>query len=114
MEAVRARGSKPRIQADSRKANPCASTSVTYSADGRMSAHLMRPPDDPAEAPAQYLGYWGTFTVDASARTITHHVIKSDQRNWIGSDQVRGFEFVGGDRLILSLGSNRLTWVRAR
>jgi len=87
---------------------------VTYSADGRMSAHLMRPPEDPADAPSQYLAYWGRFSVDPSARTVTHHVIGSDQRNWIGSDQVRGFEFVGSDRLILSLGSNRLTWVRAR
>ena len=87
---------------------------VTYSADGRMSAHLMRPPEDPADAPPQYLAYWGTFSVDPSARTVTHHVIGSDQRNWIGSDQVRGYEFQGDDRLVLSLGSNRLTWVRAR
>ena len=87
---------------------------VTYSADGRMSAHLMRPPEDPADAPPQYLGYWGTFSVDASSQTVTHHVIGSDQRNWIGSNQVRGFEFVTADRLILSLGSNRLTWERAR
>jgi len=87
---------------------------VTYSPDGRMSAHLMRPPENPADAPEQYLAYWGTFTVDAAARTVTHHVIGSDQRNWIGSDQVRVFEFVESDRLILSLGANRLTWVRAR
>jgi len=87
---------------------------VTYSADGRMSAHLMRPPDDPADAPSQYLSYWGTFSVDDGARTVTHHVIGSDQRSWIGSDQVRGYEFQGDDRLVLSLGSNRLTWVRAR
>lgn len=87
---------------------------VTYSADGRMSAHLMRPPEDPSGAPPQYIGYWGTFSVDEAARTVTHHVVGSDQANWIGSDQVRGFEFVGPDRLILSLGSNRLTWVRAR
>jgi hypothetical protein len=87
---------------------------VTYSVDGRMSAHLMRPPSDPADAPPQYLSYWGTFSVDARARTVTHHVMGSDQANWIGSDQVRGFAFDGGDRLILSLGSNRLTWVRVR
>jgi len=87
---------------------------ITYTADGHMSAHLMRPPEDPTDAPEQYLGYWGRFTVDPAARTVTHHVIGSDQRNWIGSNQVRGFEFVGGDRLILSLGTNRLTWARAR
>jgi Lipocalin-like domain len=87
---------------------------VTYSADGRMSAHLMRPPENPADAPRQFLSYWGTFSVDAAAHTVTHHVIGSDQANWIGSEQVRGYVFEGDDRLVLSLGSNRLTWVRAR
>jgi hypothetical protein len=87
---------------------------VTYTANGRMSAHLMRPPEDPADAPSQYIGYWGPFTVDFTAGTVTHHVIGSTQRNWIGSDQVRNFQFEGNDRLILSVGSSRLTWVRAR
>jgi hypothetical protein len=40
---------------------------VTYSEDGRMSAHLMRPPIDPADEPPQHLSDWGTFVVDASA-----------------------------------------------
>lgn len=87
---------------------------ITYSANGRMSAHLMRPPEDPADAPPQYLGYWGSFSLDVAGGTVTHHVVGSDQANWIGSDQVRGFRFEGADRLVLSLGSNRLTWVRAR
>ena len=87
---------------------------VTYSANGRMSAHLMRPPADPADAPPQHLSYWGRFSVDVEAGTVTHHVIGSDQNNWIGSDQVRQFAFEGDDRLVLSLGSNRLTWERAR
>ena len=85
---------------------------ITYSAEGGMSAHLMRPPADPTDAPQQYLGYWGSFSLDTAARTVTHHVVGSDQANWIGSDQVRGFRFEGNDRLVLSLGSNRLTWVR--
>ncbi|MDH3205668.1 MAG: lipocalin-like domain-containing protein [Gemmatimonadota bacterium] len=85
---------------------------ITYSVEGGMSAHLMRPPADPADAPRQYLGYWGTFSLDTAARTVTHHVVGSDQANWIGSDQVRGFRFEGSDRLVLSLGSNQLTWVR--
>jgi hypothetical protein len=87
---------------------------ITYTADGRMSAHLMRPPEDPADAPPQHLAYWGTFSLQAAEGTVTHHVIGADARNWIGSDQVRRFRFEGQDRLILSLGQQHLTWRRAR
>lgn len=86
---------------------------ITYTADGRMSAHLMRPPEDPADAPPQYLSYWGTFSLQAAAGTVTHHVIGADMPNWLGSDQVRQFRFEGPDRLILSLGQQHLTWRRA-
>lgn len=86
---------------------------ITYTADGRMSAHLMRPPADPADAPPQHLAYWGTFSLQAAAGTITHHVIGADAPNWIGSDQVRRFRFEGPDRLVLSLGQQHLTWRRA-
>lgn len=87
---------------------------ITYTADGRMSAHLMRPPENPSDAPPQHLAYWGTFSLQAEAGTVTHHVIGADARNWIGSDQVRQFRFEGPDRLILSLGQQHLTWRRAR
>lgn len=87
---------------------------ISYSRNGRMSAHLMRPPADPADAPPQHLAYWGRFSLDAEAGTVTHHVIGADRENWIGSDQVRGFTFENDDRLVLSLGSNRLTWERVR
>lgn len=86
---------------------------ITYTADGRMSAHLMRPPEDPADAPPQHLAYWGTFSLQAGAGTVTHHVIGADRPNWIGSDQVRQFRFEGADVLILSLGQQHLTWRRA-
>jgi len=87
---------------------------ITYTADGRMSAHLMRPPADPADAPPQHLAYWGTYSLNASAGTVTHHVIGADRPNWIGSEQVRQFRFEGQDVLILSLGQQHLTWRRAR
>jgi hypothetical protein len=85
---------------------------VSYTASGRMSAHLMRPPADPADEPPQHLSYWGTFTVDAGAATVTHHVIGADRPNWIGSEQVRRFRFEGDDMLVLSLGRQDLTWRR--
>ena len=86
---------------------------ISYTVDGRMGAHLMRPPADPVDAPPQHLAYWGTFSVQASAGTVTHHVIGANARNWLGSDQVRQFRFDGSDTLILSLGQQRLTWRRA-
>lgn len=87
---------------------------IAYTANGRMSAHLMRPPEDPSDAPPQHLSYWGRFSVQASAGTVTHHVIGTSQSNWIGSDQVRNFEFENENRLILSVGGNRLTWERVQ
>jgi hypothetical protein len=87
---------------------------ISYTATGRMSAHLMRPPEDPSDAPPQHLAYWGRFSLQASAGTVTHHVIGSSSANWIGSDQVRGFSFEGPDTLVLSAGSSRLTWQRVR
>jgi hypothetical protein len=87
---------------------------ISYTADGRMSAHLMSPPEDPADAPPQHLAYWGTFTLQPAAGTVTHHVMGADRPNWIGSDQVRQFRFAGQDRLVLSVGQQHLTWQRAR
>lgn len=85
---------------------------ITYHADGRMSVQLMskdRPPlssDDPRTAPADevveafstYIGYLGTYSVDADAREVTHHIAVASIPNWIGTNQVRGYEF--GDRTL--------------
>jgi hypothetical protein len=60
------------------------------------------------------LAYWGTFTLDSAAGTVTHHVMGADRANWIGSDQVRQFRFEGEDRLVLSLGPQDLVWQRTR
>jgi hypothetical protein len=86
---------------------------ISYTPEGRMSAHLMRPPADPSDAPPQHLSYWGTYSVDTAAGTITHHVLGADRANWIGSDQVRRFRFEGDDVLVLSLGAQDLVWRRA-
>lgn len=117
---------------------------IVYTDDGRMSAHLMGLPDPESgpdggsgsprsdgedggareDGPFQSFSYWGSFTVDPAAETVTHHVIGSSSRSWVGSDQVRGFEFLGEDRVVLTAprtlpdGSTgapqRLTWVRVR
>ena len=39
-----------------------------------------------------YFGYFGTYTVDERARTVTHHVAGSSFRSYTGSDVTRFFE----------------------
>jgi hypothetical protein len=55
-----------------------------------------------------YVAYWGTYTVDASAGVVVHHV-QSDVRNtYTGTDQPRPFT-LEGDRLVIGDGK---TWTR--
>jgi Lipocalin-like domain len=55
-----------------------------------------------------YVAYWGTYTVDAAAGVVIHHV-KSDIGNgYIGTDQRRPFR-LEGDRLVIGDGK---TWTR--
>ena len=74
-----------------------------------------------------FFGYYGTYTVDEGSGTVTHHLEGALDPTWVGTDQVREFEFVGDDRLLLSVtldnelardlgaaGTNVLTWERVR
>ena len=106
---------------------------------GEMSAHIMYPGAEPgdlsgldateifARVSRTYIAYYGTYTVDAVAGTVTHHVRGSLRPTWVGTDQVRDFELLGGDRLSLTastprgtnfsvnfVGSNVLIWERVR
>lgn len=47
-----------------------------------------------------YIAYFGTYSVDENARTVTHHVQASLIPNWVGSDLVREYEF-SGNRMTL-------------
>lgn len=87
---------------------------INYDAAGNMAAQLMgegRKPfssRDPREvtdaeyraAFQSYTAYFGTYTVDAGAGTVTHHVLGATVPNWPGQDQVRFYEF-SGQRLML-------------
>ena len=86
---------------------------IVYTSNGQMSAQLMNPRDTLAGVTASgteeivsrvaqnYFAYYGTYTLDELARTVTHHVHGSLASTWVGSDQVRQFEFLTDDRLQL-------------
>ena len=73
-------------------------------------------PDEAKDAMTGYLAYFGTYTVDESAHTITHHRKGSINPGQVGQDAVRHYEFAPGDRLILIPveTGNRIIWERAK
>lgn len=108
------------------EAEGAATGQIIYSLDGRMSAQLgcadLSLDDvasmDAAEAVARmtrrHFSYYGTYSVDETARTVTHHVMGSSAASWVGTDRVRRFEFEGPDRVALSTTEfvGRLVWER--
>ena len=56
-------------------------------------------PEEAKTALAGYIAYFGRYSIDEKARTVTHHRQASVQPGDMG-DLVRGYEFAG-DRLIL-------------
>jgi hypothetical protein len=101
---------------------------IIYDSAGHMAVQFEKMPapskfasgDDwkptPDEARTAYLGYvayFGTYTVDEAASTVTHHVEGSLRPSYLGTDQVRPATFEG-KRLILSDGKKfRVVWERA-
>ena len=82
---------------------------IMYDDIGNMSAQLMSkervrfsarvpqeiPLQEIARAYHEYTSYFGTYTLDVAAGTITHHVKGALAPQWIGGDQLRYFEFDG-------------------
>jgi hypothetical protein len=64
---------------------------------GRLTATLA----EKAAAFDSYLAYYGTYTVDAKAGTVTHHIEDYSVPGRRGATNVRWFEFRGDDRLVL-------------
>src|SRR5437879_2211524 len=54
-----------------------------------------------AAAYDSYVAYYGTYTIDAEARTITHHLQDSLTPDLRGRDLVRYFEWEGENRIVL-------------
>jgi hypothetical protein len=91
---------------------------ILYLRNGQMSAQVMAsgldslPDDDPREAKPEeadrvwrnYVGYWGSYAVDAAAGVVIHTVEGAWFPNWVGKKQVRQYRFVG-DQLTLEADS---------
>ena len=106
---------------------------LVYTASGHMTAQVMhpqRPPVPGREAPGAlaayhalligYIAYFGTYTVDSQAATISHQVQGALIPQWVGGTQVRHYEFAGRrltlrvplDQLGSNLQSGELIWER--
>jgi hypothetical protein len=83
---------------------------IMYDPHGHMACHVApdrdiakagkEPTGEEAKAAlADHIAYFGTYSIDERARTVTHHRAGSIQPGDKG-DVVRGYEFTG-DRLIL-------------
>jgi hypothetical protein len=58
--------------------------------------------EEKAAAFDTYVAYFGTFTVDAKAGTVSHHLEDNLVPGRQGTDNVRWFDFQGPDRLLLT------------
>jgi len=76
-------------------------------------------PDEALDAVSGYAAYFGTYTVDERAQTVTHKRIANLNPGGVG-DFVRRYEFPSEDRLVLTplertdLRAVRLTWERQK
>ncbi|MCX6603233.1 MAG: lipocalin-like domain-containing protein [Acidobacteria bacterium] len=107
---------------------------ITYDKAGRMSAQLMRPGrratvpsgvglvagnatnDEIREAVDGFASYFGTFDVDESTKTVTHHVQGCLVPTWVGTDLKRTYQFTA-NRLTLTATTTsvrELVWERER
>ena len=97
---------------------------IWYEPGGQMSAMLFPPGREPLpnNAPAERYretmrgvdAYYGTYTIDPEAGTVTHHVQGASNPAWIGDDCVRWCRFED-DKLRLSLNPDcrgTLLWQR--
>ena len=88
---------------------------LNYDAAGNVSTHLMDPTRpvfvsgdratgtdlEVRAAFVGYLGYFGTYTVDAERGTVTHRIDGASFPNWVGGSQLRRFR-LDGERLAIT------------
>jgi hypothetical protein len=80
----------------------------------RTRAGAAMTPEEAQIAVKDYIAYFGTYTVDEHAGTVTHHRQDSLQPGDFG-DLVRRYEFIG-DRLVLRAPNSTMevTWERIK
>ncbi len=80
----------------------------------RRRAGAEMTPEEARIALKDYIAYFGTYTLDELADTVTHHRLDSIQPGDSG-DLIRRYEFVG-DRLVLRAPNSTLevTWERIK
>jgi hypothetical protein len=111
--AMRTRGARP-------------SGLVIYDATGVMSLQIMpdvsirkafaakEPTADEAKSAfTGYQAYFGTYSVDPTAKTVTHHLDGNLDPGQI-DNRTRTYEFIGSDKLVLRINSRTLTWQRVK
>ncbi len=99
---------------------------IYYGPHGEMSVQIapdvvrprageMMTPDEAFIAVKDYIAYFGTYSIDEAAGTVTHHREATIQPGDKGEDYVRRVEFVG-DRLVLRPPNSTLevTWERIK
>jgi hypothetical protein len=99
---------------------------VIYDATGVMSLQIMpdvsirtafaakEPTADEAKSAfTGYQAYFGTYSVDPIARTVTHHLDGNLDPGQI-DNRTRTYEFIGTDKLVLRINSRTLTWQRVK
>ena len=91
-------------------ANPaCVAPGRKLGRDGKPNTALpVCNPDEMRALLDGYVAYWGTYTVDAAAGVVVHHVKSDVSGGYAGTDQVRPFR-LDGDRLVIGDGK---TWSR--
>ena len=77
---------------------------LMYDNNGRMAVQIApsdRTPLRPGDAVERFFGYFGRYTVEEPAGTVTHHIEGSSYPNFVGTDQRRHFT-LENNRLVLS------------
>ena len=121
-------GDAPRFFGTWRLVSDTTTGIMIYDSLGNMMAEVMPnrvrrkyaaaepTPDEAKDAITGYLAYFGTYSVDEQARTVTHHRKGNINPGQVGDAVVRTYVFESNDRLILTpAGStNKIVWERAR
>jgi hypothetical protein len=108
---------------------------LIYDSSGHMAAQLMRPdrsmaidcvtsgpaPSENSQSVNGYDAYFGTYTIDETSHTVTHHLEGALAAADVGKNLVREFQ-LSGDKLTIIVRTNSpkekqirtLTWKRVR